>query len=201
MGDPNTCQDEKHVGGVGRCKSGHLQLKEGLHWMKVKICPVWPDQSSKMARSSFSLPASPRLSLQKSIKSSANNKWDIGGACRAILTPCRRPAYSGREIWWEQASITRINKKGEIGSPWRSPREGLMRPKGLPLSKAENETAEVHWWINCLHNWEKPKFLCTSSRKISINLIVGFFEIEYNRHKPSIALFTSQHMKNLVNKK
>lgn len=41
-----------------------------------------------------------------------------------------------------KASVARINRKGDRGSPCLIPSLGLKRPKGLPLMRVEYDTVE-----------------------------------------------------------
>ncbi|CAN1760093.1 hypothetical protein LINPERHAP1_LOCUS7401 [Linum perenne] len=44
----------------------------------------------------------------------------------------------------ERAFVIKINRKGDRGSPWRSPLEGLKNLVDLPLKRTSNLTDRMH---------------------------------------------------------
>jgi hypothetical protein len=98
-----------------------------------------PDQLQYLWRQVEMEFASEEVALPKMIKSSAKSRWFIGGQALAIRIPLSSPIDSR---WWnsrDRTSVPKIKRKGENGSPWRKPLDGVNFPKGEPLSKIEKE--------------------------------------------------------------
>ena len=75
-------------------------------------------------------------------------------------------------------SLTRKNKKGERGSPWRIPLDAVIRPLGLPLMKTENFGFFRQPIIHEIYmelNFFRDKIF---SKKFQ-SVIKGFFQIKF----------------------
>lgn len=68
------------------------------------------------------------------------------------------------------ASVRIINKKGDNGSPCRSPRVGLIHPFASPFSNTWYETVEIQHQIHEIHRSSKPSFRIKASRKLHSTL-------------------------------
>ena len=69
--------------------------------------------------------------------SSAKKRWDILGAPLLTDIPFMLPFLSFLLIIADNPSMHMRNKYEEIGSPCRSPLEGVITPLGFPLTKTE----------------------------------------------------------------
>jgi len=100
---------------------------------------VCPEQKLYLSKQLLVIVASPDVAWVKITKSSAKRRWFKGEQDRAILKP-RRLIRSKQEI----TLVPIIKRKGESESPCLRPFEGENKPKGLPLSKTENEDVEIY---------------------------------------------------------
>lgn len=98
----------------------------------------WPDQRQYLSRHDLILVTTLEV-VEKTIKSSANNKWFSGEQAHTILKPRREPNRS-----LEITSEPIIKRNGKSGSPCLSPHEGVNNPKVMPFNKTEKEDVEIH---------------------------------------------------------
>lgn len=104
----------------------------------------WPDQDEYCWRHWWMLEASSSREALNIIISSANIKCEMKRALWLIWIPFNNWGDSARNSNLVRTSEQRINKKGEMGSPWRRPRWGEKNPKVLPFKRMEYDTVETH---------------------------------------------------------
>jgi hypothetical protein len=96
---------------------------------------------------------------QKTKASSTNKRWETTIRDRS-QEPTEKPEIQPLEVIAPSillnASMTKSKRKGERGSPWRTPRELPKYPHGEPLTKTGNRTVEMHCLIYIHHFSPKP---------------------------------------------
>lgn len=89
------------------------------------------------------------FAFMKTIKSSTNSRWMIGGEFQSNSTLFIWPLFSALTNNQDNISIERMKRYGDTGSPWRTPHEDLKNPLGLPFISTENVgelmRRSIHW--------------------------------------------------------
>lgn len=88
--------------------------------------------------------------LVKIRQSSANSRWEIEGEPFPKLTPVINFLSFASFNTLERASMQKINRYGESGSPWRSPLVGLKNPVGEPLIRTTLVGVPIHWYMKSI---------------------------------------------------
>jgi len=78
--------------------------------------------------------------LKNSRLSSTKRRWFTAGAVGATTIPCKFDDSLLSFRRHDRPSAANKKKYGEIGSPWRSPREGLNSSGRSPLKRTEKVT-------------------------------------------------------------
>ena len=102
-----------------------------------------PDQRVYDSKQELRAVAFADVAFAKRIRSSTNKRCVIGEQERAILIPPSRAWDSFPRSRRDKTSVLKINRKGDKGSPCRSPLSGENSPKGLPLMRTEKDEEEI----------------------------------------------------------
>ena len=91
------------------------------------------------------------MTLPKIRRSSAKRKVINGWGMSRNFQTLRFLTASSLNSKQERTSESKINRKGEKGSPCLRPLFGESSPKGLPLMRMEKEEEEMHNLIQFIH--------------------------------------------------
>lgn len=96
------------------------------------------------------------LSSHRKRVSSANWRWEIGGAPSLTKKPANSPLSSNFLVNLLSASVTIMNRKEESGSPCRRPLELWKKPVGEPFTRPYGvrgtmPSVVIHTFIHFLH--------------------------------------------------
>ena len=113
------------------------------------------------------LVACSELALKKSMLSSRNNKWEIGGACRVTRSGRIAPSISCFFNSIDKLSAANKNRYGESGSPWCNPRDGWNRSVRTPLKFTAKRTVVTHATHHPFHRFAMKAHLQYNSSQQS----------------------------------
>jgi len=81
------------------------------------------------------------------------------------VKPDKRPSLEAASIILVSTSMTNNKRRGERGSPWRSPLKGTKKSVGDPLTRTAKEEEEIQKRIQSIHLSPKPILSKTEVKK------------------------------------
>ena len=126
------------------------------------------------------------LALEKIMISSAKVRKGIVIRSLTIGNPISLLTLLSNCIFRAKTSAQRMKRKGESGSPCRSPLCGRNSFVGPLLTRTEKETVVTHSLIQLITVWLKANFFKTANRKSYSILSYAFFISNFKAIQPSL---------------
>lgn len=158
---------------------------------------LWPEAVQNLPNVSHMQSTWSTDARAKRRTSSANIKCDIRGPLLEACNGFHSPWAIFRLINWLRRSKHKTNRYEESGSPWRSPRVGLIRSVHSPFHTSRQELLRMtHYGIyKTNRKGDIPQRLVD---KRPLHPVISLFQIELQNHTPTRCLSKAERMKKLL---